>query len=83
MVGLYRRLIRDLGHGHGGGPGQNLRKHAGVGRVEVLHQDEGHAGIDRQGLEHVLDGFDSARRRADADDREGWEGLLPCPFFDH
>jgi hypothetical protein len=39
-----------------------------VGRVEVLHQDEGHAGIGRQGAQEFPAGVKAARRGADADD---------------
>ena len=41
-------------------------------RVEVLHQDEGHAGLDAGGhaREERLEGREAARGRSDADDRE-------------
>src|SRR5207244_6238538 len=51
--------------------------------VEVLHQGERHAGVDRQSMEHLFDGFDAARRSADTDDREGRDDLPRCRFFDH
>ena len=52
-------------------------------RVEVLDQDKRHAGVAWQVGEQLLIGFETARRRADADDRKrsvtvvaGREGTL-------
>ena len=52
-------------------------------RVEVLDEDKRHAGVARQVGEELLIGFETARRRADADDRKrtvtvvaGREGTL-------
>ena len=42
--------IRDLAHGHGRGAGENLGKGAGVIRIEVLHEHEGHPRIRRETL---------------------------------
>jgi hypothetical protein len=82
-VGLHGHLIRDFGDRHAGRARQDLSEHTGVSGVEVLDQDEGHAGIGRQRLEHLLDGFKPARRSAGADDREGRNGLPRWPFFGH
>ena len=38
--------------------------------IEVLDQDERHAGVVRKMREQVLIGFETARRCADADDRK-------------
>ena len=62
--------IRDLAHGHGRGAGENLGKGAGVIRIEVLHEHEGHPRIRRQTLQQPGKRLQTARRSADADNRK-------------
>src|SRR6266850_3306344 len=75
VIRLRGYLIRDLGDGHDRGAGKDLREHAGVGGVEVLDEDKGHAGIGRQGVQELGERFEPARRCAYPDDRERQAGL--------
>jgi hypothetical protein len=43
MVPLDWHSVRGLPHGHRGMAGQKIDHHAFVGRIEMLHQNEGHA----------------------------------------
>ncbi len=52
--------------------GQQLDHHAFVIRIEMLHQDEGHAASRRQGVEELPAGVEPAGRRADGDDGEAF-----------
>src|SRR5262245_61796992 len=46
--------------------------------IEVLHQEEGHAGLLRQVRQQVAEGFQPSRRGANADDGEG---TVPQPLI--
>ena len=74
VVRLHPRLVLDLGDRHRGRPRQDLRQQAVVRRGQVLHQHEGHAGVDRQRAEQLREGLQPAGRGADADDRERGAG---------
>ena len=69
VVGLGELLARDLAHRESGGPRQDVGQRAFPRRVEMLHQNEGHAGVGRQVLKQLREGLEAAGRRADADDR--------------
>ena len=45
VIGRDGHIFRGLPHGHRRVVGQQVHHHAFVRRVEVLHQDEGHAGV--------------------------------------
>jgi ribosomal protein S8 len=61
MVGLDRHAIRRLAHGHQRVAGQQVHHHAFVGGIEMLDQDESHAGAGRQGLHELSAGVEAAR----------------------
>ena len=84
-VRLYPRPIPDLRDRHRGAPGKDRRQLAGVRGRQVLHEHEGHAGIDRQRAQHLGEGLEPAGRGADADDGKGGArglrtGFLPKSF---
>ena len=68
MVRLHRNAIGDLGHRHGRELGQEPGQHALVLGVEVLHEDEGEAGVTRERGQELAERLEPAGRRADADD---------------
>ena len=49
---------------------QQIYHHAIVARVEVLHDDEGHAIARRKGVQELPAGVKTAGRGADCDDRK-------------
>ena len=70
-VGLQPQIVFGLGHGHCRGAGQQRAERALVGRIQVLHQHEGHPGRFGQVLQKLGHRFQPARRGADADNRKG------------
>jgi hypothetical protein len=70
-VGPDLGAFLDRDHVHAGAPAQELDHVALPGRVEVLDHDERHAAVGRHGAEQLLERLETARRRADPDDREG------------
>jgi hypothetical protein len=50
--------------------GQQIDHHARMSRIEVLDQNEGHAGADRERSEQPPEGIEATRRGAEPDDRE-------------
>ena len=50
--------------------GQQIDHHARMGRVEMLDQDESHAGAGRQRGEQLAESLEAAGRGAEPDDRE-------------
>src|SRR5262245_10347410 len=63
--------IFNLFDRHFGGFGQQFSEDAFALRVEVLHENEGHASIRRQMFEQLPEGLKTASGSADADYREG------------
>jgi hypothetical protein len=55
---------------HRSDPLQKLCEHAFMLRIKVLHQYKTHARIERQMLQQLGERFQTARRRADSDNRE-------------
>ena len=53
VIGLDPQIVRDLAHRQRGGPRQNLRERAFMLRIEMLHQHEPHARVERQMLEQL------------------------------
>lgn len=70
-VGQHVHLVLGLDHRHGRTALQDLAQDAGVVGVEVLHQHEAHAAVDRHRAEELFEGLDPASRSAEPDDREG------------
>lgn len=62
--------LADLDHGQRSAFGQDLHQLAGMARIQVLHEDEGHAGIDGQRLQQLGERGQATCRRTDADDGE-------------
>ena len=69
VIRLDPQLVRDFLHRHRRGPAQELRERALMLRIEMLHEHEAHARIDRQVLEQRRERLESASRGADAHDR--------------
>jgi hypothetical protein len=75
LVGVQRgRVLDHLHHGHGAGALQQVGEHAGRIRRQVQHDHDGKAGLGRQSRQQALQGFQSARRRTDADQRKSHTG---------
>ena len=70
VVARDRHSVDRLKHGHRRVASEQVHHHAFVGRVEVLHQDEGHAGIGRQRVDELPTGLKTTCRGANSDDRE-------------
>ena len=71
MVGCDHDLVECFEHRHGGRALQDFGEQADVARVEMRHQDEGHAAVGRAGAEEDLEGFKTPGGGADADNGEG------------
>ena len=61
MRALERHPVRRLLHLHCRMAGQQLDHHAAMGRIEMLDQDEGHAGVGRQRVEELAKRIQPAR----------------------
>ena len=70
VVGLDAEIVGDLLDRHRGDAGEELREGAFVLGVEVLDKYEAQAGVGRQMLEQVGEGFQAAGGSADANDRK-------------
>jgi hypothetical protein len=71
VVGLDHRVPPDLGDRHAASLCQQVGQDALVAGVQVLHEHEGHAGVDRQRSQELLECVQSASRGPHADDGEG------------
>ncbi len=69
VVGLDRHAVSGLGHGHGAVLPQELREPALTRRVQMHHDQEGHATVGRHRLEQADQRLDPAGGGADSDDR--------------
>ena len=67
MVGSNPLAVLSLSYGHGGMGGEQLDKHAGMVRVEVLHQDKSHPGVGRHMLQKSSKGLQPTCRRTNTD----------------
>jgi hypothetical protein len=70
VVGLDGHAVGDFLDAHGGFFGKKFREHAVMLGVEMLNEDEGHAGIGSQVAHELGESFDSARGGADGGDQE-------------
>jgi hypothetical protein len=70
VVRLNAHPAPDLEHAHGRRAAEDLLEHAFALGIEVLDEDVRHARVWRQVLEKLREGLESARGRADADDRK-------------
>jgi len=71
VIRLDLHVARHLDDGHGGEVAEEIGQDAGVMRVEVLHQHEGHAGGGREVAEEFGEGFQAAGGCAYADNQPG------------
>ncbi len=71
VIGLHARSLPDFGHGHLGCFRKQFREDTFVLGLQVLHQNKGHPGVQRQSRQKFREGFQSAGRCSDAYDREG------------
>ena len=67
MIALDRHALRRFPHRHRRVGGQQGGHHALVRRIEVLDQDEGHAGVGRERLEELAERLQSPGRGAETD----------------
>jgi hypothetical protein len=79
VVGFDRDGALDLHHRHLRAAAEQLGQMALLARIEVRSDNERQSGIGRHRAEELLQRLETARRRADADDRktchpslEGW-----------
>ena len=70
MLALERHPVCCLLHLHRRMAGQQIDHHALVRRIEMLDQNEGHAGVGRERVEEPPEGIEAAGRGAEPDDRE-------------
>ena len=78
MVAFDHHALGGLLYRHGGVSGKQIYHHALVGRIEMLHQNKGHAVVTWQGLDQFSARVQPTRRGADPDDREaGGGGMMP------
>ncbi|MDO9313584.1 MAG: hypothetical protein Q7T97_03435 [Burkholderiaceae bacterium] len=74
-VGLDNHPVLRLDHRKGGDSLQDLAEHAGVARVEMLDQHEGHATVDGHVPEEQLEGLQPAGGHAQPYDQRGARGV--------
>lgn len=67
-VGLELDSLVRIVDRHAGTRPEKLRQQALVRRIQVLHQQEGHAGVGRQGLEQLAESLQATSRSPYADD---------------
>ena len=70
MLALERHPVRRLLYFHRRMAGQQIDHHARMRRIEMLDQNEGHAGAGRERVEQPADSIKAAGRGAEPDDRE-------------
>ena len=68
MIALDQYAVADLSDRHRGGAAQRLRQQAVVLRIEMLDENERHAGIGRQTGQELREGFQPSRRGSNTDD---------------
>ena len=73
LVGFDRHPIPDFAHVHGGHASQQAGQKTGMGGVQMLDEDIGHARRCREMLQQSGERFEPARRSADAHD---WTDFL-------
>ena len=80
MLALERHPVCCLLYLHRRMAGQQIDHHARMRRIEMLDQNEGHAGAGRERGEQPPEGIEAARRGAEPNDREavscGWREAL-------
>ena len=76
MVGLDASSLRDLHDGHSRAPAEQRRQRALVLGREVLDEDQRDLRLRAQRVEDFRERFETARRRADADDGNRGTGRL-------
>jgi len=70
MIRSQRHVVFRFRHGHVRHPRQQRNHGAFMGGIEMLHQDKGHTGLAGQMLQQIGHRFQTASRRADADNGE-------------
>lgn len=60
VVRLYRLVVLGLERGHRGGAREQFAEKAAAAGIQVLDNDEGHAGVRRQGGHQLLQGLKAA-----------------------
>jgi len=70
MAGVHHHAIAGFRHRNFADAGQYLRQQALVIRCQVLHQNEGHAGVRRNGWKQPGKSFQTAGRSPDSCHRE-------------
>jgi len=76
LIRLDRHAIGNFFDAHGGFLREEFSEHAVMGGVEMLHEDEGHAGIGGDVTEEFRDCFDSACGGANGRNQEVVSGIL-------
>ena len=70
MLALERHPVCCLLHRHRRMAGQQIDHHARMRRIEMLDQNEGHAGAGREGGEQSPGSIEAPSRGAETDNRE-------------
>src|SRR4029077_15934167 len=70
VIALDRHVLRRFQHLHRSVAGQKTDHHAFVSRIEMLNQDEGHAGVGRKRVEELVESLQSPGRSAETDHHE-------------
>src|SRR5215469_3749073 len=70
VIGFDGHAVSDFLDAHGGFFGKKFGEHAVMFGVEMLNEDEGHAGIGSQVADELGESFDSARGSADGRNQE-------------
>ena len=70
VLAFEQHAIGGLHDSHGGAVGQQLRHHAFMRRVKMLHEDERHAIVGRQRSKKLAACLEAACRGAYPDDRK-------------
>ena len=72
MVGYDPHTVLNLHHGHRRTGRQNVRHLALALRIEMQNDYERATAVGRHGIEEPAERLNAARRRANADDGNGW-----------
>ena len=83
-IGLDDHGVANLADGHGSFFGNELGKQAVMLGVEMLDEDEGHAGVWREVAEQLGNGFQAARGSSDGNNEEmviGTSAMIPVAFW--
>jgi hypothetical protein len=54
MIGLHSQVVPYPSHGEGRGAAKKVAERTLMLRIEMLHEHEPHAGVERQMLEHSV-----------------------------